>query len=167
MPQPQPSFPTRRAIPFRLHQEAIAAAAAALRERIPESDKAQIVALDAAIVHLRGQAKLHLFRGRLRITSDRSHNQYTCTKAHCTCMAAKNHLPWCWHRKAACIVRFIWDAAAPCKRCPYCLGPMIASHTYGGESSYSCLVCGHEVMCAVASDLRPWPSSRPELARSA
>jgi hypothetical protein len=167
MPQPQPSFPTRRAIPFRLSTEAVAAAAAALREHIPESDKAQLVALDAAVVHLRGHAQLHLAAGKLLITSPRSSNQYTCTREHCTCMAAKNHLPWCWHRKAACIVRFIWDAADPRRRCPYCLGPMIGSHTYGGEQSYSCLVCQHEVMRTVASDLRPWPSSRPELARAA
>lgn len=148
------SYPSARPVAFRIDAEAVRAAAAAMLATV--TPEPQRVAIKAAQLHLTGQAQLALFGGKLLITSPRSRNRYTCTRTSCTCEAAQ-YRRFCWHRGAAQIVRRIWDADQPVARCPHCLGPMVASRTYGGERSVCCLACQHELLGTVqALGLAAW-----------
>lgn len=141
---PQPiSYPSPRPIRFTLDPDAVRAAAAAVLAGVAASEP-QRVAIETARVHLTGHAQVALDGGKLKLTSPKSQQSYHCTRTSCTCEASA-HNRYCWHRAAAMIVRHIWDSARPLVRCPHCFGPMIASHTYGGERSVSCLVCRHEL----------------------
>lgn len=153
MPPRLITFPATEPVPITL--DALSLTAAAEQARAAVRDDAERRRIDTALAHLRGSAQLALNGGRLLLTSPHSTNRYLCTRTSCTCEAARFGRA-CWHRAAAMLVRAVWDAARPSWRCPYCIGPMVASRTYGGERSYTCLVCGHERHAATMDGLIPW-----------
>ena len=162
MPPTPISYPSTKPLPFRINAAAVIAAAAALRSRELFAFQNQ---LSDAEKHLCGHARLALDGGKLLLTSPRSQQRYTCTRTECSCEGAQ-HRRYCWHRAAATIIRSVWDKQLPLVRCPYCLGPMLDTHTIGGERSVACLVCSHELPygAVAALTLMPWQTQRPRRA---
>lgn len=93
------------------------------------------------------------------ITSPRSGYTYEVTPGKCGCIAWVQQQQPCWHRVLPRLIRRIWARSNPQWQCPYCCGPLIDTHTPGGERVCNCLVCDYAIPFQFHAELSIWPNN--------